>query len=699
MTTRSRHSWSARGAAALVFASLVLLAGVTARPAWGATITIVNADLAGEGFNDPTAASPVGGNSGTTRGAQALNAFQYAANLLGSLLYSNVQVIVTARFMPRDGGGNPLLDCGSNWAVLGSASPAWVCVTSEINDHPNTDLWYPGALCNRLAGSRLDDEMGDPYTSDIEADFNGRVGKAGCLSSSGWYYGLDANGSSDDIDLVTVVLHELSHGLGFMTYASISGALLSDIPDVFTAYAYDNSQSRYWFQMTDLQRTTSSENDPNLVLRGPRTVSAAQSYLAGGKDLNGRPRLYAPPVYEPGSSVSHFSTSVSPHLLMEPSISSTVDHTTNGIDLTLPFLRDIGWRDPGCSNGILEGGEACDNGAFNSDTTANSCRTDCAFPSCGDGVTDSGEDCDEGAQNSNDPGHCRAGCVAFSCGDGIVDPGEDCDEASGNADQPDTCRLDCGDPSCGDDIVDTGEACDDGASNGDAPNACRGSCELPSCGDGVTDTGEDCDEGSQNANAGPCHLDCSSSCGDGVLDPWEECDDAAGNADVADACRSNCHEPSCGDGIVDTGEGCDDHNTVVGDGCDDACQLEGAPTPDAGSAGAGGSPGVAPIDAGAVSPAGSSAGGQSAQVDSGSSGGSSGGRRSSVSSGETPGSQANGADDSDAVAHGACGCRTVGTPAPSGWSGLLLGAALLRLRRRLRAPQPSLSKRRVVLRG
>ena len=38
----------------------------------GATITINDVDGPGEGFNDPTAATPVGGNSGTTIGQQRL---------------------------------------------------------------------------------------------------------------------------------------------------------------------------------------------------------------------------------------------------------------------------------------------------------------------------------------------------------------------------------------------------------------------------------------------------------------------------------------------------------------------------------------------------------------------------------------------------------------------------------------------------
>ena len=38
--------------------------------AQAATITILNSDGAGEGYNDSTPAAPVGGNTGTTRGAQ-----------------------------------------------------------------------------------------------------------------------------------------------------------------------------------------------------------------------------------------------------------------------------------------------------------------------------------------------------------------------------------------------------------------------------------------------------------------------------------------------------------------------------------------------------------------------------------------------------------------------------------------------------
>ena len=60
----------------LVVPLVALLAGLLAAPSH-AGITIVNMDGAGEGFNDPTPAAPVGGNPGTTIGQQRLNRFHF----------------------------------------------------------------------------------------------------------------------------------------------------------------------------------------------------------------------------------------------------------------------------------------------------------------------------------------------------------------------------------------------------------------------------------------------------------------------------------------------------------------------------------------------------------------------------------------------------------------------------------------------
>ena len=63
-----------------------------------------------------------------------------------------------------------------------------------------------------------------------------------------------------------------------------------------------------------------------------------------------------------------------------------------------------------CGNGVVESAEACDDGAANSDTEADACRTDCTLPVCGDGVIDTGkgERCDDGNTTPGDG--CSATC-------------------------------------------------------------------------------------------------------------------------------------------------------------------------------------------------------------------------------------------------------------------------------------------------
>src|SRR5882672_3769119 len=79
-----------------------------------ATVTVINLDGPGEGFNDPSPADPAstaGGNSGTTLGEQRLIAFQRAANIWGSFLSSPVEIRIDANFDP--------LSCTNVSAVLG----------------------------------------------------------------------------------------------------------------------------------------------------------------------------------------------------------------------------------------------------------------------------------------------------------------------------------------------------------------------------------------------------------------------------------------------------------------------------------------------------------------------------------------------------------------------------------------------------
>jgi cysteine-rich repeat protein len=213
-----------------------------------------------------------------------------------------------------------------------------------------------------------------------------------------------------------------------------------------------------------------------------------------------------------------------------------------------------------CGDGVVQTalGEACDKGIdpvtgarLNGPGTG--CSFSCTSDTCGNGVLDPGEACDDGVNNG--PGkRCSIACTLTPvCGDGIKDAPETCDD--GNTVSGDCCSSTC--------QVEV--------------NVC-GNGKIDMCG-GVT---EQCDTGLDPVccNAGTC-TSVVPVCGNGKVEPCgpnpEQCDD--GNLIPNDGCEPDCTKTKtvCGDGIVQPGEECDDGNMVSLDGCSfPSCKKENA---------------------------------------------------------------------------------------------------------------------------
>jgi len=255
----------------LATAALGLLGVVAAQAA--TTIVILNTNVAGVGFNDPTPAAPVGGNPGTTLGQQRLNAFQYAASLWGATITSPATIYIDAAFIP--------LACTANSGTLGSAGSTFIFVGLTVN--PNR--LYGSALTDKLEGEDV-----VPGQPDIQARFNSDLGmNANCLPTSGWYLGLDTKHGTKT-DLVTVLLHEFGHGLGFQTFTSGLTGLQRVIggvsyPSVWDDFIRDNATGLNWVQMTAAQRQASAINTGRLVWTGSGVTAAAPGVLSGAPVL------------------------------------------------------------------------------------------------------------------------------------------------------------------------------------------------------------------------------------------------------------------------------------------------------------------------------------------------------------------------------------------------------------------------------
>lgn len=249
-----------------------LLAGATAASA--ADFVLVNIDASGVGFNDPTPATPVGGNAGTTVGEQRLIAYNRALQQWGSILKSDVPIVVLGSF-----GARP---CTATGGVLASAG-AW---NIEINfaNAPLVDHWYHSALANSLAGVDLYPGADIIDGADIIATFNGNLGNPGCIEGSTWYYGLDNQPrAAGQIDFLNVFMHELAHGLGFQNFNDESTgntfAGIPNFPDSNTALTRDNVLGKRWNTMSAAEIRLSAVRNGQVVWDGANVTARVPSVL------------------------------------------------------------------------------------------------------------------------------------------------------------------------------------------------------------------------------------------------------------------------------------------------------------------------------------------------------------------------------------------------------------------------------------
>jgi len=288
-----------------------------------ATITLVNQDGPNEGFNDPTPFTPVGGNNATTLGQARLNAFQHAADIWAGLLTSSVPILVDVEMNPLPFG------------ILGGAGPN--SVHRDFANAPKANTLYVQALANKWAGQDT-----NPAQSDIGVVF---TSVDPIIFGIAWYLGLDGNPSANQADFVTVVLHELAHGLGFISLVDDStGAKFMGLDDVYSDFLEHHGASPSDYpSMTNAQRALANVAGANLHFIGSQVVGASGGLTAGVTGTH--VHMYAPNPVESGSSVSHFSDVIKPDQLMEPALDS--GGAIHDVGLTWELFNDIGWSGDG----------------------------------------------------------------------------------------------------------------------------------------------------------------------------------------------------------------------------------------------------------------------------------------------------------------------------------------------------------------
>jgi hypothetical protein len=207
------------------------------------------------------------------------------------------------------GGGLP-----SN--VASSAEPVGYEPASDGN-------LQPVALANALAGRDL-----EPGVSDIHLLLGGGIR---------WYTPVDGNAPANATDMVTMVLHELTHGLGFAESFRLAGSGLTwgrgGVPVGLDAGLFDTSTGA-------------------LVNKSPADALASATsgrivWRGSARDSRGHaPLMYAPAGFEPNSSLSHFDDNAYPQGDPDALMTSLVrrGEVIHHIGpAALGVLRDLGW--------------------------------------------------------------------------------------------------------------------------------------------------------------------------------------------------------------------------------------------------------------------------------------------------------------------------------------------------------------------
>ncbi|MDQ1332369.1 MAG: hypothetical protein QG576_403 [Bacteroidota bacterium] len=239
-----------------------------------------------------------------------------AVGILKSLLPPDVNITVLAEWTTITTTG-----------VLASSSATGYSFGSVINAFKPSAI-YPVSLAEKIAGKNLN--------GNEEADIQLKINR-----SINWYLGTDGNPIPRSYDLVTVILHELIHGLGFFDSMNSIDTLgsygVDSIPLIYDTFIEDLAGKK----LTDTLIYKNPSTNLNSQLTGGKLYfNGPLTYYYSGK----RTKLWAPSKYDAGSSISHLdddSTSLE-NGLMTPFIDLQEAIHDPG-KLTMSILGDIGW--------------------------------------------------------------------------------------------------------------------------------------------------------------------------------------------------------------------------------------------------------------------------------------------------------------------------------------------------------------------
>jgi len=196
--------------------------------------------------------------------------------------------------------------------------------------NPDTETWYDPALGKQLAGFNY-----APTQMDIRLEMNEHFN---------WHFSTTTETPFSRFDWATVMLHEITHGLGFGSIIRSDGRYVysindtqgafTDFPCIFTRQLYQGHTGANLTSFDATQRAFIIVSD--LLFAG----SEGSYLLAANNGI--RARMFAPVEWRAGSSVHHWDPSVNFETFMTPSIAAG-QRLHRISDREIAIMRDMGW--------------------------------------------------------------------------------------------------------------------------------------------------------------------------------------------------------------------------------------------------------------------------------------------------------------------------------------------------------------------
>ncbi len=357
---------------------LLLAAMAPLRPCVAVTVEEIYDDDAGKGFKDGTSLTQTeknrispSGNDAQTLGEARTKAFEYATSLLESTLTNSSTIRISAKFVIFSGQENPNNpdECRQTLTgrtSLASAGPRGYAYPGRRLDQGDVNrvglgTAYPHALHEAIGGRNLNSQEADLAIFFSE-----------CVP---FHYGFTGPVPARHVDFVRIALHEIMHGIGFLSqvgndgsfpelsitaFSTVNGVTTSRQINIKSRTIYDEqlyseSHDDLLINLGNRERAAAIISGTGLLWEGTDGGRNSCSYgqrmtelkASSARSQDGKPRLHAPSAYRDGASVSHT------HDNAEDIMEALYPFPQN-MDLTLGMLKDIGWSvsadgfPPGC---------------------------------------------------------------------------------------------------------------------------------------------------------------------------------------------------------------------------------------------------------------------------------------------------------------------------------------------------------------